>query len=63
MFTIFYKKATYNPNRTYFQNYNRYAGCKSAKTPEEIPSVIAEIEAEGGTNVRVYDNCGRKVVL
>ena len=29
MYTVFYKKETYNPYKTYRQNANRYVGSKS----------------------------------
>ena len=34
-FTVFYKKDAYNQHKTYYQNQNRYAGCKSFVTLEE----------------------------
>ena len=35
MYTVFYKKDTYNPYKTYPQNANRYAGSKSFNTEVE----------------------------
>ena len=48
IFTVFYKSNTYNPNRTYFQNQNRYARSKNFSTKAE-----AEIFAKK-VNGRVY---------
>ena len=62
MFTIFYKKPIYNPNRSYYQNQNRYAGSKVVNSLREVNEAVAEIKAQGGTITYVYDNCGRRVM-
>ena len=48
IFTVFYKANSYNPNRTYFQNQNRYARSKSFATKAEAEAFAKEV------NGRVY---------
>jgi hypothetical protein len=46
MFTVFYKKTSYNPNRSYYQNQNRYAGSKSFATLEEAVAYSKTVDAK-----------------
>ena len=48
IFTVFYKADSYNPNRTYFQNQNRYARSKSFTNRAEAEAFAKEV------NGRVY---------
>lgn len=56
MFTVFYKKESYNPHKTYPQNYNRYAGSKSFKTENE-----ARTFAETVNTKYIINPCGNKI--
>lgn len=56
MFTVFFRKANYNPNKSYYQNANRYSGSKSFKTESEARE-FAEI-----VNTKYIINpCGNKI--
>ena len=48
-YTVFFKKANYNPYKTYYRNENRYAGSKSFETEAEAREFAATVE-----NGRVY---------
>lgn len=48
IFTVFYKADSYNPNRTYFQNQNRYARSKCFTNRAEAEAFAKEV------NGRVY---------
>ncbi len=48
-YTVFFKKANYNPYKSYGQNFNRRAGSKSFETETE-----ARAFAETVDNGRVY---------
>lgn len=48
-YTVFFKKANYNPYRSYFQNANRYAGSKSFATELEARNF-----AESVSEARIY---------
>ena len=63
MFTIFYRATSYNLNRSYPQNMDRYARHTSAETMEEVNAKIAEIKANGGREIKVYNNIGHRVPL
>lgn len=62
MYTLFYRKPSYNPHRSYFQNQNRYAGCRRCNK-EEVPALIEELSAKGCTNFELRDAGGRAVKI
>lgn len=46
IFTVFYKVNSYNPNRTYFQNQNRYARSKCFTNRVEAEAFAKEVNGK-----------------
>ena len=58
MYTVFYKKSTYNPHRTYFRNANRFVGSRGFATVEEARQFAATV-----AEPCIYSPAGKKVSL
>jgi glycerophosphoryl diester phosphodiesterase len=63
MFTIFYRTTTYNPNRSYFQNQDKYKHHINVKTIEEVKATVEQIKADGGREIHIYNNVGNRVSI
>lgn len=51
----------YNPYRSYFRNFNRYARTYKAHTLEEVEAIKAEAIAKGETLTGIYNNVGKRI--
>lgn len=60
-FTIYFKRNSYNQNRSYFANMNRYIGSALAKNTEELDNKVAELKANGFAIDAVYNSIGKRV--
>ena len=58
MYTVFYKRDSYNPYRTYFQNANRFVGSKSFANIEEAKEFANTV-----SEPRVYGPTGKKITI
>lgn len=61
LYTIYYKRPTYNQHRTYHNNQDRYVGSRMARDMESVYKIIEEIKAKGYTVTDVYNGIGKKV--
>jgi hypothetical protein len=53
MFTVFYKKESYNQNKSYPQNCNRYVGSKTFKMLEEATAFASTVNATNIIDARI----------
>lgn len=60
-FTIYFKRNSYNQNRSYFANMNRYIGSALAKNPEELDSKVAELKENGFAIESIYNSIGKRI--
>lgn len=56
MFTVFYKKASYNPFKSYYQNQNRFVGSRGFKTEAEARDFAKSVDTKC-----IINPCGHKI--
>ncbi len=52
---------TYNPNRSYFANTNRYARTYTAHTETELETLKTTLAAREETITGIYTNTGKRI--
>ena len=61
-YTVFFKMPTYNQNKTYFQNANRYCASRFCSDMETVQAVINDGISKGWQVKRVIaNNTGKNV--
>lgn len=58
---LHYNSPTYNQNKSYAQNSNRYAHTELLKNPEEVKNKIKELQDKGCKDFKVYNRAGKKL--
>lgn len=61
MYTVHYRKPSYNPYRSYPRNCDRYAGSSIVEGLEAVRAKIAELVAAGCTIKDIYNVAGRRI--